>query len=253
MLFPLEPRSNALKNDRLSVYNFQPLDLLHPGISKNLKECKVGYIVATEYDIICGTKKNAKERAFSKFLRLNTFNSLFFFYWKMFFFHDFNPFSTAQNSLHLDSSFTGTPAKVMLKGKYNSAVATAFPYVAAYLDRVTGCTDMPVLTIIYSLISDNVNQLLHWNSTFDKKGVAKSVTRDIMQQLESLWSDLFKDLPDINIFTLMFHVLDHNVEDVSRFENHHFLDTSPFKHFKYIIKSFIRKTFTNASARGRRL
>lgn len=81
----LELTDNALMNDRFSVYNVQPLHLLHLGISKILKECKVGYIAATENYIIRETKKNAKASAFSKSLRLNAFNNHLFSYQKTLF------------------------------------------------------------------------------------------------------------------------------------------------------------------------
>lgn len=71
----------------------------------------------------------------------------------------------------------------MLKGKDNSAAYTIFLFIAAFLDRVTGCNEETVLGTIQSASSDIVNQPLHCSSNSEKKRISKSITRDINQKL----------------------------------------------------------------------
>lgn len=51
----------------------------------------------------------------------------------------------------------------MLKGKDYTAADTDFLVVAAFLDRVMGCNDKPLLKAIHSLQSDIDKQLLQSN------------------------------------------------------------------------------------------
>lgn len=44
-----------------------------------------------------------------------------------------------------------------------------------------------------------------------------------MYQLKLVRNDLFEDLPDFNIFTLKFHLLEQIEKDVYHFKNLHFL------------------------------
>lgn len=46
-----------------------------------------------------------------------------------------------------------------------------------------------------------------------------------------------------------FHLLDHVLEDVTQLEERLFLHTSPFEHFKYIVKQSIRN-ISNCKATG---
>lgn len=63
-----------------------------------------------------------------------------------------------------------------------------------------------------------------------------------IRQLKILSKELFGDLEDTNLFTLKFHMLDHIVEDVARFENLNILDAFPYEHFNFILKTFSRMT-----------
>lgn len=64
-----------------------------------------------------------------------------------------------------------------------------------------------------------------------------------MQQLKTLSNVFFGDLEGTSFFTLSFHMLEHIVEDVPRFEPLDGLDSFSFVHLNYAIKKFIRRTF----------
>lgn len=51
---------------------------------------------------------------------------------------------------------------------------------------------------------------------------------------------MFDHLEDINLLTLKFHMFDHIVEDISKFNDLSYLDTSPYEHFNVTIKMIIK-------------
>lgn len=57
-----------------------------------------------------------------------------------------------------------------------------------------------------------------------------------IRRLKRLTRDVLQHFQDINAFTLPFNGLDHIGEDVSRFGALNFLDASPYKNFKFLIK-----------------
>lgn len=77
---------------------------------------------------------------------------------------------------------------------------------------------------------------------------AEAVSNENFGQLDSLTKNLFQKLKYINRYTLSTHFLDHIGEQVSLFEDLHFLDASPFELFNYIIKKAIRRTSVRLSS-----
>lgn len=85
-------------------------------------------------------------------------------------------------------------------------------------------------------------QLFYYNSNFEENIIAKLIKRDRILYLKALLSDLFGDVPDINISTFKVHFVDHIAENGFLFRRLHFLHSSPFERFKCNIKSFIGQT-----------
>lgn len=74
----------------------------------------------------------------------------------------------------------------------------------------------------------------------DKSG--ESNLNETIRHLKTISKVLFGDLEETIFFTLKFCMLDHIKVEVTRFETFNILDASPFEHFNYIIKMFIKKT-----------
>lgn len=244
VLSPLELTSSEWCNDRFSVFTVEPLHLLHLGISKKLKECTVGYLSVTDKEVLLAVRNKRRKKASScKSQLLNGCNNLLSAYQKEFPIPGLQvSFSTAQKSSQLNGFFTSTGVKGMLEGKDYAAVDTVFPFIAAFLDRAIGCADNPALTTVHTLYSDIVNQLLYTKPERKLHGNENVVTSETIRRLKMVAKNLFEDLEDFNLFTLKFHMLDHIAEDVSRFGALNFVDASPFEHFNYVIKKFIRMT-----------
>lgn len=129
----------------------------------------------------------------------------------------------------------------MLKEKNYSAVDNVF--LAAFPERVTRRTDMPLLNANNSLYSDIFNQLLSCNANFKKKRVTDAMASERIQKPKPLSGDIFGDVPFINVLSQNFCLLDQIAEGVSQIENLQFLDASPFDLFNYIIKRLFINTF----------
>lgn len=60
--------------------------------------------------------------------------------------------------------------------------------------------------------------------------------------LKKSTGEILGHLEDVNLFPLKFHMLDNMVENASTFGNLAYLNVSPYEHFKFTIKRFIRMT-----------
>ena len=235
---------NSSVTDMYNIFTVEPLHLLHLGISKRLKECIFVYISALSNDesvfkepsgngIIRGAKTallrgcNSILRAFEADFRVSNLHV---------------DFSSSQKSAQLNGFFTNTGVKGMLEGKDYHQLDMVFPFVAAFIDRASRRTIEAPLTSVCTAYSDLLNTLMF---TKQRGGFSKEDIRKLSDEVLSFKkkaTDVLGNLDDINLFTLKFHLLDHLCNDLARFGDLSLLDASPFEHFNYVIKSFIRMT-----------
>lgn len=129
----------------------------------------------------------------------------------------------------------------MIEEKKLKYVAMVHPYIAVTIDKATGCCHTAPLPTTQAA---NFNVLCH---LFFEKSMAKDVFGTV-QKLKPCWDvknsaqHLF-EIPEYeNLHTLKFHAPNHVREDMNLFENISFQDESPYEHFNYIVKRFIRST-----------
>jgi len=250
----LQKRRNVFSSERYAslsdvfdvydIFTTEPLHLFHLGISKRLKECTVSYLSSATLETN-PTKKGYKRKKFKscKNQLLSGCNNLLIGYQ-----NDFRvtrlrvDFSSSQTSGQLNGFFTSTGVKGMLEGKDYHAIDTVFPFVAGFLDKATGFHNVAHLTTVHTLYSDLINHLLFNENNQDWPHSRESDISTIIKVFKSTASNLFGTLEDLNLFTLKFHNLDHIAEDVARFGDLSLLDASPYEHFNFTLKQFIRMT-----------
>lgn len=116
-----------------------------------------------------------------------------------------------------------------------------FPFIAAFIDRVTGYGASPVHTSILVSYSDIVNDFV----TDSKTGWSISELADLRSAIANLKTQMVaahKGTSPTGLFSLKFHLLDHLCDDLEMFKIVAFLDASPFESYNILIKKSYRRT-----------
>lgn len=82
-----------------------------------------------------------------------------------------------------------------------------------------------------SLYLEITRHLLHRNADFDDKRVVEAITKDKIEEVDKLWSDLIGHLRNIEVFLFKVYLL-HHIAEVFEFIDLVFLDASPFVNFR---------------------
>ena len=229
--------------DIYELFTYEPLHNLHLGISKLLKQCTYYYVtskhrvsfqhVRRNAKMTIGSKKSAILRGCNSYLRaIETDSGIS--YLRV-------DFSSKNASVTLNGFFLETGVRGMLEGKDYRNVDFVFPFVAAFIDRITQESngDLTTIHVLYSEL------LRHLSSVVYNKGLTKSrlqTLRTLVQSLKKNSNDFFSRFVEKGLYTLKFHLLDHLPEDIEKYASLSFTDASPFEQYNAVLKQFYRQT-----------
>ena len=232
-----------IPGDIYDLFTFEPLHNLHLGISKLLKQCTFHYVTSKHrvsfqhmrksIKVTIGSKKSPILRGCNNYLRAiqedSGMSSL-----KV-------DFSSKNASITLNGLFLENGIRGMLEGKDYKTVDFVFPFIAAFIDRITQEKSC-VLTSIHVSYSELIHLL---NVGIDREGLTKrklSTLRNMVRNLKEKASSFFSNYVEKGLYTLKFHLLDHLAEDVEKHSSLAYLDAGPYEHYNAVVKQFYRKT-----------
>jgi len=232
-----------IPSDIYELFTFEPLHNLHLGISKLLKQCTYYYVTSKHRvsfqhfkrnaRVTIGSKKAAILRGCNTYLRAidedSGMSSLRV------------DFSSKNASITLNGLFMENGIRGMLEGKDYKTVDYVFPFIAAFIDRITQEQDgkLSSIHILYSEL------LQHLFVEIDRYGLTEkklSVLRNKVSTLKEKASSFFSKYVERGLYTLKFHLLDHLVDDIEKYSSLAYLDAGPYEHYNAVIKQFYRKT-----------
>ena len=232
-----------LSDDLYNIFTFEPLHNLHLGISKLLKSCTF-QLVSSKYPArySFGKKTTSSTMQSKKVPLLSACNTLLRTMEKDSGLPDLHiDFSSKDASSRLNGIFLTKGLRGMLEGKDYRNLDTVFPFVASFLDTATGSTTGD-LTEVHTLYIELVRYL----EFIDKNsGVTDEILKALTTKLGTFKGKtvkLFEPYVDTGLFTLKFHLLDHLVEDLSKFTSLDFLSAGPYEYYNTKIKQSYRKT-----------
>lgn len=234
-----------------SIFTYEPLHNLHLGTSKAIKTCFMTYLASPNLIIHCSDKKrHGKTFRSCRTALLRACNALLAAIENQFGAPGFHvDFSTKEKSQQLNGLFLNNTIRGMLEGKDFKCLDMVFPFVAAYIDRVTGYQDNAPLTDICTSYTTLMQDLLYDNTS---TGWSRDMIADITHRISLLKSKCvhtFEKHCEHGIHTLKFHLLDHVVEDLSKFGGLNILDASPYEHFNTFFKQSYRSTSKRIATR----
>lgn len=232
-----------ISNSFYDIFTFEPLHNLHLGISKLLKNCTYN-LVSSKYPAKFSTSKTAKQSAIcsKKTAILSGCNTLLRAIER----------DSGVSGLHVDFSgkdassclngiFLQTGLRGMLEGKDYRRLDTVFPFVAAFIDTVTG-SETGQLTKVHMLYTE---LLLLLEKIDHSDGINDEIISTLSKKVNTLiqlTQTLFEPYVENGLFTLKFHILHHLVEDVKRYTSLEYLSASPYEYYNTRIKQNYRKT-----------
>ena len=232
-----------LGDDLYNIFTFEPLHNLHLGISKLLKSCTY-QLVSSKYPATYsfGKKTTSSTMQAKKVPLLSACNTLLRCMEADSGLPDLHiDFSSKDASSRLNGIFLTNGLRGMLEGKDYRNLDTVFPFVASFLDTVTGSKSGD-LTTVHTLYTELVRTL----EVIDKRtGVTQEILQVLATKIERFKHQtvkLFEPYVDNGLFTLKFHLLDHLVEDLSKFASLDFLSAGPYEYYNTKIKKSYRKT-----------
>ncbi len=150
-------------------------------------------------------------------------------------------FSTKEASSTLNGLFLNNGIRGMLEGKDYRNLDYVYPFVMAYVDRITNCINNG-LTEVNTIYSDILYTLYH---TITVRGLTPHISSNLQSLIKTFKSkcvNLFSPFVDKGLFSLKFHLLDHLMEDLRKYGNLDFLDAGPYENYNFVIKEFYRMT-----------
>ena len=232
-----------LGDDLYNIFTFEPLHNLHLGISKLLTSCTY-QLVSSKYPATYSFgKKTIKSTLHAKKIPLlSACNTLLRCIEADSGLPDLHvDFSSKDASSRLNGIFLTTGVRGMLEGKDFRKLDTVFPFVASFVDTVTG-SDSGAITNVHTQYTEIIRDLEMIDKT---TGVTKVILGVLSSKIESFKRQtvqLFEPYVDTGLFTLKFHLLDHLVEDLSKFTSLDFLNAGPYEYYNTKIKQSYRKT-----------
>ena len=225
------------------IFTYEPLHNLHLGISKLLKNLTYELTGSQKLVKFTNSKKNKVTKFSSQRTAiLRACNSILRAIQE-----DCGSsgihidFSTKETSSNLNGIFLETGVRGMLEGKDYRNLDYFFPFVAAFVDRISGCTEGS-LTLVHTLYSKLLHELL---VEVEYEGISTIQLKKIQCLINLLKREskkLFEPYVQKGLFTLKFHLLDHLVEDLSKYGSLQYLDSGPYEYFNSVLKRFYRET-----------
>ena len=230
-------------DDVYSIFTFEPLHNLHLGTSKMLK--LLFFLLLSSNLLVCFPHMKGKRNVSINSKRaaiLRACNSLLKVLEEDCDISNLHvDFSVKEASTTLNGLFLETGVKGMLEGKDYKQLDYVFPFVMAFVDRITGMIDNGQ-TKVHTMYSDLLYQLYH---NIERNGLNPQ-TADSLEQHIALFKQTCKDIFEKHVnrglFTLKFHLLDHLVEDLRKYGTLDFLDAGPYENYNATIKGFYKLT-----------
>lgn len=234
---------NFLPDSLYEIFTFEPLHNLHLGISKLLKTCTF-HLVSSKKQVIFKTGHKSKQQQFAskKVPILSGCNT----YLRCMERDNGVPdlhvdFSSKDASDRLNGIFLQTGLRGMLEGKDYRKLDTVFPFVASFIDTISG-SETAELTRVHMQYTEIILALESIDNT---TGIDKTILADIQNKITAFKQNtinLFAPHISSGLFTLKFHLLDHLVEDLTRFAGLDVLSASPYEYYNTRIKYNYRLT-----------
>jgi len=226
-----------------TIFTFEMLHNLHLGLSKLLKRSVYNYISSRRVvrmslltgnkERVIGSMKNQILKACNSILRdiqeNNHTPGLHF------------DFSTKDCSKQLNGIFTNDGLKGMLEGKDYRNLDYVFPFVTAFIDKITGQNNNPELTEINIIYTDIVNELTRPIQKVNLQQKCDKLRKKI-KKWKDLYKAFFEKYCDEGLFTLKYHLMDHLVDDLEKYTDLSFIASSPYEYFNTWIKNGYRET-----------
>jgi len=234
---------NFVSDSLYEIFTFEPLHNLHLGISKLLKSCTF-QLVSSKKRVIFKTGHKSQQQQFAskKVPILSGCNT----YLRCIERDNGVPdlhvdFSSKDTSDRLNGIFLQTGLRGMLEGKDYRKLDTVFPFIASFIDTVSG-SETAELTRVHMQYTEIILAL---ESIDNNTGIDKSILADIQNKITAFkqnTTNLFAPHIRSGLFTLKFHLLDHLVEDLTRFAGLDVLSASPYEYYNTRIKYNYRLT-----------
>ena len=230
------------------IFTYEPLHNLHLGISKMLKQLTF-HLVGSDKEVhFCNAKKKGPIKFHTKKMAiLRACNSLLRAFEKSDTISSLHiDFSTKDNTCRLNGILLEAGVRGMLEGKDYRNLDFVFPFVAAYVDKISGCTSNG-LTLVHTMYSDLLTVLL---DDVERDGVNDDSIRAISKRIASFKKECvkcFSPYVSNGLFTLKFHLLDHLTDDLKRYGSLSFLSAGPYEYFNTIVEKHYRTTSKRTS------
>lgn len=239
----MEQYPSFLPSSMYEILTFEPLHNLHLGISKLLKTMTFELIGSDKPVRFLGTSKKGRVKFCSKRVPvLRACNSLLRAMQDDCTTRSIHiDFSTKEASSALNGIFLQTGIRGMLEGKDYRNLDYVFPFVAAFVDRISGCEEGGI-TAVHTLYS---NLLFKLFTEIENDGISYIELRKIealVRRLKKECKRLFDPYVKKGLYTLKFHLLDHLVEDLGKYGSLDYLNGGPYEYFNAVVKQHYRDT-----------
>ena len=236
---PLLPES--VIRSMYDIYGFEPLHNNSLGTSVKIKIALMYYLSATSST----AQVNGRSRTYMSIRKqvLRGCNTVLRFFEQ----HYVMPgvrldFSKKECSSQLNGIYTSTGLRGMLEGKDYRNLDYFFPFVYAYVDGWLGNHDTAPLTSIHTKYTDIMQQLYSDNHGFGWNDQALVEFNDTLHHFKTDMTSLFQVFCPTDMGTLKYHLLDHIIDDLSKFGSIRLLSASPYEHFNLQIKAAYAST-----------
>lgn len=231
------------------IFTYEPLHNLHLGISKMLKTLTYEIIGSSKYVLFPTSKKKEESKISSqKTAILRACNSLL----RAIQIDSSTTsmkidFSTKETSSTLNGIFLETGVRGMLEGKDYKTLDYVFPFVAAFVDRITGC-QRDGITAVHTLYSELLKILFDDVETYGLGNDEADKVEYMIDHLKKECKKVFGPYVEKGMYTLKFHLLDHLVPDLKRYGSLDVLDGGPYEYFNTVVKLHYRLTSKRKSS-----
>ena len=225
------------------IFTYEPLHNLHLGISKLLKTLTFE-LVGSEKTVSFISAKNSNKAKFSSKRTpiLRACNSLL-----RAIEEDSTTtsihvdFSTKETSSALNGLFLESGIRGMLEGKDYRNLDYVFPFVAAFIDRVTGCEEGGITTVhtVYSNLPFILFTEVEQHGVSHIEGLKIGA---LIKRLKKECKRVFDPYVQKGLYTLKFHLLDHLVEDLLKYGSLDYLSAGPYEYYNTVVKKHYRGT-----------
>lgn len=145
-------------------------------------------------------------------------------------------FSRQEYRTGINGLFLKTGVRGMLEGKDWKNIDMVFPFVAAFVDKMSGCRKGGLLTKVNVQYTEILHDVYY---NFPAEGVTESDIMLLKQKITSFQKGcikLFGESCKTGLHTLKFHMLHHLAENVEKYIDVTLMEGSPYEHFNLLIK-----------------